>query len=187
MAIFDSIGAPQFGLNDVKVAAWIATDSYGTAIDVPSAQMMSTTMRIISAELEGDDKITASGSRAIGAQAQIRFGSVSLAVLEVILGIASTPSGTPVIQDHLKVAGGTSMPYFGLCGKLNAEEGDGDLHVFLPKCKIMSDVQLVPAEYGKFSVSELTVMCVPDATYEIVNLIEHSTDVAIAIPPTNIS
>lgn len=182
---FDTIGAPQFGLNDAKVSAWTATDTYGTAVDVPSVQLMSTTLRIISAELEGDDEITASGSRAIGAQVQLRFGSVSLAVLEILLGIASTPSG--LVQDHLQVAGGASMPYFGLCGKINAEEGDGDLHVFLPKCKIMSDVQLVPAEYGKFSISELTVMCVPDATYEIVNLIEHSTDVAITIPPTNIS
>ena len=184
---FDSYGAPQYGLNDVKVAAWTATDTYGTAVDVPSVQMMRTTMRIISAELEGDDEITASGSRAIGAQVQVRFGSVSLAVLEVILGIASTPSGSPATQDHLQITGGARMPYFGLCGKINAEEGVGDLHVFLPKCKIMSDVELVPAEYGQFAISELTVMCVKDATYEILNLIEHAADTAITIPPTNIS
>ena len=37
---FDSFGAPQFGLNDVKVAAYTATDTYGTEVDVPSVQMM---------------------------------------------------------------------------------------------------------------------------------------------------
>jgi hypothetical protein len=185
---FDSFGAPTFGLNDVKIATWNSTNSYGTAVDVPSVQLMGAIMRVVTAQLEGDDKITATASRAIGGQSQIRFGSVSIAALEVMIGNSSTASGsTPNQQDHLKISGGDNMPYFGICGKALAEEGSGDLHVFLPKVKITSDVTLASLEYGNFAIPELTVEAVDDATYGIINLVEHETAAAVAIPPTNIS
>jgi hypothetical protein len=182
---FDTIGAPQFGLNDCKIAAWNATDDYGTEVDVPSVQLMGAILQIISAQLEGDDAIQATAARAIGGEVRIRFGSVSIGALEVLLGNSSTASGA--VQDHLAVAGGDNMPYFGICGKALAEEGVGDLHVFLPKVKITSDVELASLEYGQFAIPEFTAQAVDDATYYIINLVEHSTSVAVAIPPTNIS
>jgi hypothetical protein len=185
---FDTYGAPQFGLQDAKIAPWNATNDYGTAVDVPSVQLMGAVLRILSAQLVGDDKITATAARAIGGQSQLRFGSVSIAALEVMLGNTSTASGTtPNAQDHLKVVGGDNMPYFGICGKALAEEGSGDLHVFLPKVRITSDVTLASLEYGNFAIPELTVEAVDDATFGIVNLIEHETAANVAIPPTNIS
>lgn len=184
---FDTYGAPQFGLNDVKIAAYNATDSYGTAVDIPSVQMMGAVLQQISAQLEGDDSITDSAASAIGGEVRVRFGSVSMAALEVLLGNASTSSGTtPNAQDHLKVSGGDVMPYFGICGKVNATVGSGDLHVFLPKVKIMQDVELASAEYGQYIIPELTAQAVDDATYGIINLIEHETAAAVAIPPANI-
>lgn len=182
---FDSFGAPQFGLNDVKVAAYNATNDYGTEVDVPSVQMMGAVLQQIAAQLEGDDSITDSGASAIGGEVRIRFGSVSIAALEVILGNASTASGA--VQDHLKVSGGDTMPYFGICGKVNATVGSGDLHIFLPKVKIMQDVELASAEYGQYIIPEMTAQAVDDTTFGIINLIEHSTVAAVAIPPTNIS
>lgn len=185
---FDTYGAPTFGLTDAKVATWNATDDYGTAVDIPSVQLMGAMLRILSAQLTGDDKITATAARAIGGESQVRFGSVSIAALEVLLGNNSTSSGSsPNRQDHLKVSGGDNMPYFGICGKALAEEGVGDLHVFLPKVKIISDVTLAQMEYGQFAIPELTVDAVDDATYGIINLIEHEAAAVIAIPPTNIS
>lgn len=181
---FDEKGAPQFGLADVKVAAWNATGDYGEEVDIPAAQMLGTTLQTISAQLEGDDTILASASRAIGGQVRLRFGSVSLAALEVILGQASADSGSD--QDTLTIPGGAPMPYFGICGKARAEEGTGDLHVFIPKCKVMGDVTLAQLEYGRFAIPELTVQAVHDETYGIVALIEHAADTAVAIPPANI-
>lgn len=183
---FDAFGAPQFGLEDVKIATYNATDDYATAVDIPSVQLMGTVMQMVSAQLEGDDKITDSHSQVIGGQVRIRFGSVSMAALEVLLGIASTPSG-PNLQDHIKISAGTDMPYFGICGKMSATQGGGDLHVFLPKVKIMEDVTLAQAEYGNYLIPEVACQAVDDDTYGVINLIEHSTDTAIAIPPTNIS
>jgi len=182
---FDSFGAPQFGLSDVKVAVWNATDDYGTAVDVPSVQLMGTVMQVISAQLEGDDQIMDSHSQVIGGQVRLRFGSVSIAALEVILGIDSTLSADT--YDWLQVGGGDNMPYFGICGKIAATQGSGDLHVFLPKVKIMEDVTLASAEYGQYIIPETTAQAIDDATYEIINLIEHNSATAVAIPPTNIA
>ncbi len=181
---FDTYGAPQFGLNDVKVATWNATDDYATAVDVPSVQLMGTTLQTISAQLEGDDAIQASAARAIGGQVRLRFGSISLAALEVILGQASVPSGAA--QDNLQIEGGDKMPYFGICGRALAEEGSGDIHVFIPKAKLMGEITLAQLEYGKFAIPEVTVQIVDDATYGLINLIEHATAADVAIPPTGI-
>lgn len=184
---FDSYGAPSFGLSDVKVAAWNATNSYGTAVDVMSAQQLGGTLRVSAAELTGDDAITATGSRPIGGEIRLRFGGVSIAALEVILGLTATSSvASPNAVKQLKVAGGERLPYFGLVGKALAEEGSGDLTIFYPKCKIMSDIQLVNMEYGNFAIPELTIMAVKDDTYGVLSLIEHQASTSIAIPPANI-
>lgn len=182
---FDSYGAPQFGLRDVKVAAWNATNDYGDEVDVPSVQLMGTTLATVSAQLEGDDSIQASASRAIGGEVRIRFGSISIAALEIILGNTSTASGSA--QDHFKISGGDAMPYIGICGKALAEEGSGDTHVFIPKCKLMGDLTIAQLEYGQFAIPEATIQIVDDATYGLINIIEHATAADVAIPPTNIT
>ena len=182
---FDSYGAPQFGLEDVKIAVWNSAGSYGDEVDVPSVQMYGAILKIVSAQLEGDDQITASAARAVGGESRIRFGSVSIAALEVLLGNDSTASGsTPTAQDELRMIGGDNMPYFGICGKALAEEGSGDLHVFLPKVRIMQDVELATLQYGQFAIPELTVAAISDSSYGIINLIEHETATTVVIPPT---
>ena len=158
---FDSYGAPQFGLNDVKIAPWTATDNYGSAVDVPSVQLMGAVLQVVSATLEGDDTITASAARAIGGEVRIRFGSVNIAALEVLLGNTATSSvASPNEVKQLKMAGGDNMPYFGIVGKALAEEGSGDFLVFLPKVRIMSDVELATLEYGNFAIPEFTAQAV---------------------------
>lgn len=184
---FDAYGAPQFGLQDVKIAVWNATDSYGTAIDVMSVQLMGAVLQIISAQLEGDDTITATAARAIGAEVRVRFGSVNIAALEVLLGNTATSSvASPNAVKQLKLSGGDNMPYFGIVGKAIAEEGVGDFQVFIPKVRITSDVTLATLEYGTFAVPEFTAQAVNDATYGILSVIEHQADTAIVIPPANI-
>lgn len=183
----DAYGTPQFGLADVKIAPWTSTGVYGTAVDVPNAQLMGNTLKILSAQLEGDDAIQAVASRAIGGEVRIRFGAISIEALEVLLGQTAVPSGTPETQQALTISGGDNMPYFGICGKALAEEGGGDLHVFVPKCKITTDVTLAQLEYGKFAVPELTVYAANDATYGVIGLVPHKTAADVAIPPAGIS
>ena len=184
---FDSYGAPQFGLSDVQIAPWNATNDYGSAVDVPSVQLMGTVLQVVSATLEGDDTITASAARAIGGEVRIRFGSVNIAALEVLLGNTATSSvASPNEVRQLKMAGGDNMPYFGIVGKALAEEGGGDFLVFLPKVRIMSDVELATLEYGNFAIPEFTAQAVADTTYGILSLIQRETSGSFTIPPANI-
>jgi hypothetical protein len=184
---FDSYGAPQFGLSDVQIATWLATNSYGSAVDVPSVQLMGAVLQVVSATLEGDDTITASAARAIGGEVRLRFGSVNIAALEVLLGNTATSSvASPNEVKQLKVTGGDNMPYFGIVGKALAEEGSGDFLVFLPKVRIMSDVELATLEYGNFAIPELTAQASNDATYGILSVIQRETAAAVTIPPANI-
>jgi len=177
-------GAPQFGIRDAKIAKWNSAGSYGSLVDVMSIQMMSVTMQQVSAQLEGDDEITATASRAIGGQVQMRFGGANLESLAVMLGITV---GTISSVDQLQIAGGDVMPYFGIIGKFNAEEGGGDTWAFLPKAKITSDFTLLQGEYGSFAIPEVTVQLVSDEDYGVINLITHPTALDITVmPPANI-
>lgn len=188
MSIFGDYGAPQFGLTDCKVATYNATNSYGTAVDVPSIQMMGVWGRIVSAILEGDDRETAVASRAVGGRADLRWGGITVEALEVLLGSTATSSvGTPNEVKTLRITGGQKLPYFGIVGKALAEEG-GAFWVFVPKAKItQNEFQLASLQYGQFAIPEMQCNLSDDASYGAINLIwmENSTT-AIAIPPANI-
>lgn len=180
-------GGPGFGLNDLKVAAYNATNDYGTEVDVYSAQAFNVTMRVIGAELTGDDAITSTAARPIGGQATMRFGGVSLAALEVMTGNTATSSiASPNNVKVLKISGGEDLPFFGICGKALGADSDGQTEVFVPKAKIMSDINLIQMEYGTFMIPEVQVAFVKDETHGILQIIEAEAERAIAIPPLNI-
>lgn len=187
---FDTFGAPQFGISDAKVATYNATDDYGSAVDIPSVQMLQTDIRVLSGELEGDNQITDAHGQVIGATVRMRFGSLSIAALEVLIGNDSTPSGsTPNQIDQLKISGGDNLPYVGISGFIPATRGTATgagAQVFIPKCKIMSDFTLVQGEYGQYTIPEVEVAAIDDATYGVALVIEEETGVAVAIPPTNV-
>lgn len=185
---FDTFGAPQFGLADAAVAAYNATNDYGTEVDIPSVQFMGVTLQQVSAQLEGDDQITDAHANAIGFEVRVRFGSISLDVLEVITTNAVASSGSSPNQvRQLDFTGGDNMPYFGLCGKSSATVGSGDTHMFVAKCKLMGDFQVYAGEYGRYTIPEVTLQAISDATYGLGALLEHQTAAAVAIPPTNIN
>lgn len=177
-------GAPQFGVNDAKIATWNATDDYGTLVDIMGIQMAQATMQIISAIANGDDQIVAAAARLTGAQLQLRFVGMNPTSMAVITGV-STDTISSVINQQF--TGGERMPYFGAIIKALSEE-IGDTWVFLPKCKIMSDFVFFQGEFGAFSTPEVTVQCVADETWGLANFITHPTDVPITvIPPANIA
>lgn len=183
------VGAPQFGLNDAKIATWLNADVapfYGTVKDVMGVQMAQATLQIISAVANGDDTIVAAASRLTGAQLQMRFVGMNPSVLEVLTGEAAVEDALSSDIYNTQFLGGERMPYFGAIIKALSEES-GDTWVFLPKCKIMSDFVLFQGEFGTFSTPEVTVQCVPDEHFGLANFITHPTDVAITVmPPANI-
>jgi hypothetical protein len=177
-------GAPQFGVNDAKVATWVTTDSYGTLTDIMGIQMAQASIQIVSAIANGDDKIVAAASRLTGAELQMRFVGLNPSMLSIITGIALDTISSVI---NLQFVGGERMPYFGAIIKSLGEEG-GDSWVFLPKCKIMSNFTIFQGEFGTFTTPEITVQAVEDETWGIANFITHPAEVAITvIPPANIA
>ena len=182
------VASPQFGLADVKIATWNSTDSYATEVDVMSVQLLGVTMQTISADLVGDDQITAIASRAISGTCRIRFGGMSINALEVLLGVPATSSiASPNNVKSFRITGGLETPYFGLTGRALSAEDDGDTLIFIPKMRIMGDVTLATLEYGTFSVPELEARIVSDDTYGMINIITRETGSStVEVPPANI-
>lgn len=177
-------GAPQFGLNDAKIATWTSTGVYGTLVDIMGVQMAQVTAQVISAIANGDDKIVAAATRLTGMSLQLRWVGINPTSLSILTGIAPDTISSVI---NMQFVGGERMPYFGAIIKALSEE-IGDTWVFLPKCKIMSDFVIFQGEFGAFSTPEVTVQCVPDTTWGLANVITHPTDVAITvIPPANIA
>lgn len=179
MSIWPNFGAPQLGLKDVKIAVWTSTGVYGSAVDVPSVQMLSTNIETISAELEGDDQITDAHSKRRSGEITLRMGAITLDVWEVITGeTAESGAGKETLTIDAD-----NYPYIGVCGVADATQGSGDMHMFIPKCKVMGNIAL-KLEFGQYSIPELTLKAVSDGAYGICQLIPHSSQTAVALPPT---
>lgn len=178
------VGAPQFGLNDARIARWNATDDYGTLTDIFGVQMAAATLQIVSAIANGDDKIVAAASRLTGLSLQMRFVGFNPTAFAVMTGVETDTISSVVNQQFV---GGERLPYFGVIIKALSEE-QGDTWVFIPKVKIMSDFTPFAGEFGTFTTPELTLQGVPDETWGLANFITHPTDVPITvIPPANIA
>lgn len=182
------VASPQFGLADAKIATWNATNDYATEVDVMSVQLLGVTMQTVAADLVGDDKITATASRAVSGTMQLRFGGISIAALEVLLGVTATSSiASPNNVKNLRVSGGGETPYFGLTARALSAEDDGDTLIFIPKARIMGDVTLATLEYGTFSIPQIEARIVSDDTYGLINIIGRETGSAtVEVPPANI-
>lgn len=176
-----------FGIQDAKIAARTGPDTYGTAVDVPNIQLMGVTLRVISAEGTGDDRIVVVAARAIAGQMQVRMQGVPLDVLEIVTGVNAVDVGTPVTSTSLAIPGGQRMPAFGIVGQGLEEEGLGDQLIFVPNAKVTSDITLSTMEYGTLSQVEFTAMAIDDDDYGIINLIERVATGAFTLPPTEVS
>jgi len=183
-------GSPQFGLNDAKIATWVAgaagappTYTPPTGTDIMSIQMGQVTMEIVNAILTGDDRQTAISAAAIGGTVQLRWGGLNLSSLAVLTGKAITSSSSTRM---MMITGGSQMPYVGIILKALSSEA-GDTWLFLPKCKILSGFTIAQMEYGAFTIPEVTMQIVDDDKYGSVNIITHPVDLPItAFPPAGI-
>lgn len=187
---FDS-GSPQFGLNDGKIATWVAPVAAGATTyspaggtDIMSIQMGQVTMELVSAILTGDDKQTAIAAAAIGGTVQVRWGGLNLSSLAVLTG--TTISALSSSAKQIQIVGGQKMPYVGIILKALSAEA-GDTWLWLPKCKIMSGFTLAQMEYGAFVIPEVTMQVVDDASWGSINVITHVVDTPVlAFPPANL-
>lgn len=187
---FSPFGDPVYGLLDARVGRWLNTAgviSYPDQQDVMSVQLMSSAIEVATAELTGDDRITATASRQVSGTINVRFAGNLIEVLEIVTGQAAVASGTtPAQMEHLRIVGGARMPYFGIIGQGMAEEGLGDMLVFAPKCKVTSGITLTNMEYNTWQIAEFTVQAVDDEEWGIINIVRRETTGTYTMPPAGL-
>ncbi len=185
MGLFGDFAGPEFGLDDVKIATLASNGTYGTAVDIPSAQMYEGGIQTVNATLQGDDQETDAHAFAVSAQVRIRFGSIPFDALTVLTGVAQVTSDTasPATEVTTMKMGNIKFPYFGVCGRAKSTQDDGDTHMFFPKVKIMEGFNF-SMQYGQYVIPELTCKAVRSPLYgTIFELIKHEEEVNVTIPP----
>ena len=174
-----AIEAVSYGVADLKVAPWLAGSTYGTAVDVWGVSQFGLTIETASGRLEGDDVILRAHARPIACQITARFAFQTLEPYETMTG-KTIQDGTSL--EWLEIAN-DSFPYFGMIAQVLNDDEEGDVHIFVPKCKLMSGFQM-QMQYGQFVTPEITIDGVKDDTYGIVRIIPHENTTAIAFPPS---
>ena len=177
-------GQPTFGLRQCIIAVNNLDGTFGTAVQVPSIKIYNVDYKTVSAELEGDDTITATAAIATKADCDIQFGGITMSAYQVLTGINPTSSGSGSGYNAKMLFAATNFPYFAILGQAYAAQGGGDTHIFVPKVKIMSGFSL-KMEFGQFTIPDVKATAVLDPNYNaIFSAIEHGTITAAAIPPT---
>src|SRR5687767_8742717 len=120
-----------FGVNDMKIAPRITTNSYGTALDVWGVSRFACTVETVNKRLEGDDVVLRAHARIIAIQIQCKFAFKDLAVYAALTG-KTIFSGTS--KEYMEISN-DSPPYFGLCAQVLTDEDEGDTHIFVPMGK----------------------------------------------------
>lgn len=187
-------GGPIVDLLDMKVAANNLDGTFGTAVDVPGAQMASIKMTATSVQAEGDGEIVATYTRTRGAELRMRNVSVSSAVYGVLFGTNNYEYGESVSHRRIMRHGPQDMPYFALAWKsASADAGSGTSGgcavVFVPRCKVTEAPNLQFA-YNTFVLSEVGIQALPEPYYlneygdpSVYEIILYQSDVSVTIPP----
>lgn len=176
-----AISAFSFGANAAKIAAWQNPSNWGTTIDLQAVRMIVVNFQTVNGILEGDDIISDTHAKIISVQLRLQFAFKDLDVWNVLTGQAVVDS-SPTSESM--VIGGVNMPYFGLSGKALHTSGGGDVHIFVPKCKILEGLSY-GMEYGAYHTPEVQATGIVDsALYGAFRVIQHATEASLTLPPT---
>ena len=170
----ETYGMYLYGLRDLKV-----TNIGGTLQeDLNAAQTLTFTPTFSSAELRGDDVIKVSMGNLTGGEASLSAGGYSSAAMAIMFGKTLGQSGTaPNELTTLQLNVGDVMPYFKIYG-LARDEGGGDVHVLLPKCKVTSWGGIDFSDESWF-INSVDVQCLDDGSNGVIKIIQHETTTAL--------
>lgn len=170
-------GNKPFGLRDVKITNIAGT----TQVDLPAAQELTITPRLLTGELKGDDSIRAVVAFIEAADWSLSAGGISLDALAIITGQAVSVSGTsPTEKTTLNLAAGDAMPYFKIYGK-SMGDGSDDVHVKLYKCKVTGNIEGTFSN-GQFYITKLSGVAIDDGSNGVMDIVQNET--ATTLPTT---
>ena len=110
-------------ITDLKIAAYtMATDTFGTAVDLPEAQTLEVSFEADTDELKAEGYLQYLLSVITHATFKLSGGGVPYAALVVLTGASNTTSvaAPNQIRRQKYSAGGAGLPYFGLIGKMGS-------------------------------------------------------------------
>lgn len=165
------------GIRKMLFATWTAADSYGTAHEMLGARNMSVDLVVESDQLRGDDVELDQFSKIVAATVNVEVATVDLTWLDMVLG------GTLVNNAsyyNLDFDENDDPPYVGIAGRIAGSGGDGDLHIFIKKARLSSNLTL-QAQLDTYMTPSATFRGVSDGT-SIYRLRNFTAPTALAIP-----
>lgn len=131
----------------MKIAAWSAENSYGTAYDIHGARNMSVSWTVETDQAEGDDVVMDRFSKIIAVSVNIEQAVVDLELLDMISGGSLVSNAA---YEDLKLGQDDNLAYVAIAGRSVSSDANNDLHVFIPKCKIAGDLEFT-MQYGEYT------------------------------------
>lgn len=181
-------GPWTFGIEDCKVAAWVGDGTYGTAVDVPGIKNITIEAETTNGEQDGDDMLVAVASKVRAGNVTITKARLSFEVLNIML---NQPIQSSSSHKAMKITSRKTR-YFGLIARIDEAEGDGDVHIFVPKVKLLTGLTFNFA-FGEFTSPEMTAKALLDSNYAddddypcLFYPIWHEDRQPVVIPPANI-
>ena len=146
-----------FSLQSLTIAANNLDGTFGTAAAFFSAKTLTATKKFVSDKAYGNSKITGLAAQAISYDLSIDSAGFDDAVLNVLLGLSSSSSGSGTNTDEANEL----SQYFGLIAQTYPDAGDYLL--FFPRCKITGDFGY-KIDFGKFSTPTIKAEAIVDDT-----------------------
>lgn len=161
------------GLRDIKLVP-LPT---GSPVDLPAAQTLTFTERLVSGELHGDDVVQAVVANTDALEWELEAGGLSLEAIKVMTGRAITLTGTMPNQINTVLArAGDQMPYFKIYGK-SMGDGADDVHVLIHKAKLTEGLE---GEWkdGEFYIQKCAGIAIDNGT-ALYTVIQNETAAAL--------
>lgn len=177
-----TIAGFNFGCNDVKIAAWTASDTWGTAVDLVAAEFFNVQMRMENGELLGDDILVAVHAKIIAVEFRVKFAFRDEDVIPILTGVSATSTNA----NHRKFQfGNENMPWFGIAGAALHDGDAGDTQFFIPKAKLVNGFEF-SMQMGQYDTPELSGIGVVDTggSHDAFAIWQNNTATTLTIAPT---
>jgi len=165
------------GIRKMGFAAWNGVDSYGPLHEILGARNMSVDLVVETDQQRGDDVVLDRYSKVIAATVNVEMATVDVEWLEMVLG--GTLQSNADYED-LAFDENDDPPYVGIVGRVAGSGGNGDLHIFIKKARLSSNLTLQ---------AQVDTYMVPGATFEgvsdgggIYHIRNYPEPTALAIP-----
>jgi hypothetical protein len=129
------------GLRQIKFAPWLDENSYGPTHTILGARSVEFEWVVETDEARGDDAVLDRYTRQMSVMLTIEQATIDLLGFSVLTG--STLTSTGAYEDLLSDG---DIPYVAMAWRVVGSGGNTDLHFFVPKVKLASNLTFSAAQ-----------------------------------------